>query len=120
MDARSFPPNTNVYAYYLPFQRGSNPYGMQVDYLTRRNTTDPATDAWRRSLYSHLATGSLPHASSSIYEARDTFSAFTEMERTATAAEVETLLRGHPDATLVFPEPRSRVIRRRGNLTPTP
>jgi hypothetical protein len=46
--ARSLPPGSVVHAYYLPFQRNGNKFGMQVSYLDQHAPTDPGTQAWLR------------------------------------------------------------------------
>ncbi|KAH8055696.1 hypothetical protein JL722_8039 [Aureococcus anophagefferens] len=81
---------------------------MNVAYL--RAADLPAPDAaW-------LAGGArrAPTASSLTYEARTAFDAFDDMERTASRGEVAALVAAHSDPFLLFPEPRSRPIRMRG------
>ena len=73
---------------------------------------------WRSEVAAAAAAGGLPHVApgpSIEYEARTPFDAFTELERTATAAEIAAML-ASPGAkamgdVLLFPEPRERQIR---------
>jgi hypothetical protein len=72
------------------------------------------TDAWLKELQEARSKGQpFPHspADEAVYEARDDFSAFTAMERTATAAETGAMLSAAPLEALLFPEPRSTMIR---------
>ena len=121
IDARALPPQTEaVQAYYMPFTRGPNFYGEQVTYLTKAaapNTTS-ASAAWRSEVAAAAAAGGLPHVApgpSIEYEARTPFDAFTELERTATAAEIAAMLASPGGKAmgdvLLFPEPRERQIR---------
>ena len=129
IDARALAPGSVVHAYYMPFSRNAgSAFGEQVTYLTNaaRTNSTAASVAWRRELTAAAAAGA-PHvgAASSTYEARTPFDAYTELERTATAAEIAGML-GSAAASkmgdvLVFPEPRERQIRMtwRHPLSPT-
>ena len=115
IDARPLLPGSVVHAYYMPFERTGSVYGMQVRYLTASDLPFNATTAaWLAEVNSASA---LPHvpATSVAYEARDSFNAFTELERTATANEIAQMLTlpasRAQGAIFIFPEPRARQIK---------
>ena len=118
IDARGLPAGVRaVHAYYMPFNRGPNGYGEQVTYLTVEDSphASPVTMAWRDEAAAAAQSGSLPRAIQSDYESRTPFDAFTELEWTATEAEVAAMV-SSPTANsmgdvLIFPEPRERQIR---------
>ena len=119
IDARALAPGAVVHAYYMPFSRNAgSAFGEQVTYLknAERNASTAASLAWRRELTAAAAAG-VPHlgAAASMYEGRTPFDAYTELERTATAAEIAGMLVSAAATkmgdVLVFPEPRGRQIR---------
>ena len=119
IDARALAPGSTVYAYYMPFSRNpGSAFGEQVSYLTNADRTASTASSlvWRHELNGALAAG-VPHvdASASKYEARTQFDAYTELERTATEAEISGMLASSVATkmgdVLVFPEPRERQIR---------
>lgn len=96
--------------YYQPYVSTGRANYPTVTYAEVRDTADPAwahklgTDAsaWRR----------LPSAKLLNYEAVDDFDAYTPMERTATPAELQALLKAHAGQRLwIFPETRANPIR---------
>jgi hypothetical protein len=119
IDARTLAPGAVVHMYYMPFSRNAgSAFGEQVTYLknTDRTASSAASVAWHRELTA-ATIAVAPHlgTDASTYEARTRFDAYTELERTATAAEIAGML-GSAAATsmgdvLVFPEPRERQIR---------
>ena len=119
IDARQLAGSSVVHVYYMPFSRNAgSAFGEQVTYLTNadRNASSAASAAWHRELPAAVAAG-VTHLgpAASTYEARTPFDAYTELERTATAAEIAGMLSSaaatQMGEVLVFPEPRERQIR---------
>ncbi|PXV61578.1 hypothetical protein SAMN04487785_103262 [Dyella jiangningensis] len=95
--------------YYQPHvSKGRSNYPT-VSYATPSDTADAA---WSRKLGDAKHWSRLPQATVLRYEAVDDFDAYTPMERTATADELQALLAKHAsDALLLFPETRAYPIR---------
>ena len=119
IDARQLAGSSVVHVYYMPFSRNAgSAFGEQVTYLTHadRNASSAASAAWHRELPAAVAAGVIHLGpAASTYEARTPFDAYTELERTATAAEIAGMLSSaaatQMGEVLVFPEPRERQIR---------
>jgi hypothetical protein len=106
--------------YYLPhISTGSRNY-PQVEYLAPRPTADPAWIARYRLSESDLVTGRwrrLPRARAHEIQSVTAFDSFWPMEVIATAAETDSLLAAHPEASmLLFGEDREHPIRMRHDL----
>ncbi|MBD8900216.1 glycoside hydrolase domain-containing protein [Rhodanobacter sp. DHG33] len=97
--------------YYLPYiGSGRSNYPT----VTYRAPTDTADAAWlkKNDLDDTRHVAKLPQAHVIGYEAVDDFDAYTDMERTATPAELQHLLAANPDRPwLLFPETREHPIR---------
>lgn len=116
-----FEPRTvpgEYYFYYLPYKSEGRKNYPTVKYDPPEWSTDPGL-AGRAAA---MATGGPDAAATAAkgllraevvaFESADEFSAFTPMERIATSAERDALLRAHQDAAyLVFPEDRTLSIR---------
>ena len=97
--------------YYQPYVGSGSRNYPTVKYRTPADTADAA---WvkknRLDDPHHLA--KLPQARVLGYQAVDAFDAYTDMERTATLAEVQKLLAANPGSPwLLFPETREHPIR---------
>ena len=109
-----------ILVYYLPYQIGDWRQHNPASYT--KPPADPSagweeSDRWQRDVTAllRMAPHSIPNVSSVSYEARGPnygqFNRFTDMERVATAAEVDGMLAQAPDKTvLLFLEPRDRPI----------
>ncbi|HET8765232.1 MAG TPA: glycoside hydrolase domain-containing protein, partial [Rhodanobacter sp.] len=97
--------------YYQPYvTSGSRNYPT----VTYRKPADSADPAWvkQQHLDDPRRVAKLPQARVLGYQAVDDFDAYTDMERTATPAEVQHLLAANPDQPwLLFPETREHPIR---------
>jgi len=96
--------------YYQPYvSKGRSNYPT-VTYAPPRDTADAA---WLRKVGADArAWRKLPGAKVLRYEAVDDFDAYTDMERTATPAEMKALLSAHGnEALLLFPESRANPVR---------
>jgi len=118
-----FEPKTvpgDYYVYYMPYASEGRKNYPNVKYDPPAVTADPA---WVKAAgldpgkLASLPSEAFPRARVVEFQSADEFSAFTPMERIATAAETKGLLARHPDAAyLVFPEDRSLSIRMTGDL----
>ena len=108
----------DYYFYYLPYKSEGRKNYPSVKYDPPEWSADPGL-AERAAGYGSSDSRKALRASTGLlraevvaFESADEFSAFTPMERTATAAETEGLLAAHPDAPyLLFPEDRGLSIR---------
>lgn len=122
-----FEPRTvpgDYYFYFLPYKSEGRKNYPNVRYDPPDWSADPALAARAAALRASgvppaggaAAEGLLPAETVEIQSA-DAFSAFTPMERIATAEETRALLAAHPAAPyLLFPEDRSLSIRMTGDL----
>ncbi|NII73803.1 hypothetical protein FHW84_002376 [Dyella sp. SG562] len=94
--------------YYQPYVGGGRSNYPVVTYAAARDIADPA---WAGKLGKASAWNRLPQAQVLRYEAVDDFDAYTEMERTATPAELDALLAKHAGPLLLFPETRANPVR---------
>ncbi|WP_266168934.1 glycoside hydrolase domain-containing protein [Dyella subtropica] len=96
--------------YYQPYLSNGRSNYPTVTYATPKDSADAT---WARKLDKDTAAWSkLPQANVLRYEAVDDFDAYTEMERSATPAELQSLLAAHADAKLLlFPETRANPVR---------
>lgn len=93
--------------YYQPYLSNGRSNYPTVTYATPK---DGADAGWARKLGKDWQ--KLPAAKVLRYEAVDDFDAYTEMERTATPVELQSLLAAHKDALwLLFPETRAYPVR---------
>ena len=101
-----------VYAiYYQPYVTSGSANYPTVVYRQPEQTADPA---WlqRHAFADAARVQALPQARVTGYQAVDDFDAYTEMERTATPAELQHLLAANPGRPwLLFPETREHPIR---------
>ena len=121
-----FEPQTvpgDYYFYYLPYRSEGRKNYPNVKYDPPEWSADPGLAARAAGLYSSdsaAAAGAsegLLRAEVIEFQSADAFSAFTPMERIATAAETTALLAAHPGAPyLLFPEDRSLSIRMTGDI----
>lgn len=95
--------------YYQPYvTKGRGNYPTVV-YATPVAT---AEEGWTKKIADRGHWNALPQALVRGYEAVDDFDAYTAMERTATPAQIDTLLAAHPSDTLwLFPETRDNAVR---------
>jgi len=95
--------------YYQPYvSKGRSNYPT-VNYAEPKDTADAA---WAGKVGDAKHWSRLPQAKVLRYEAVDDFDAYTSMERTATPAELQSMLAKHgSDALLLFPETRTNPIR---------
>ena len=95
--------------YYQPYvSKGRSNYPT-VTYATPSDTADAA---WKSRVGDASRWSRLPQATVLRYEAVDDFDAYTSMERTATADELQAFLAAHPtEGLLLFPETRANPIR---------
>ncbi|HEV2681750.1 MAG TPA: glycoside hydrolase domain-containing protein [Rhodanobacter sp.] len=98
-----------VYAvYYQPYLSNGRSNYPTVTYLPPKDSADPA---WARKFVA-ATWPHLPQAQVLRYEAVDAFDAYTDMERTTTPQELQSLLAANPQATmLLFPETRVHPVR---------
>jgi len=97
--------------YYLPYVSGGS---RNYPTVTYRAPADTAETAWvkKNHLDDPRRAAKLPQARVIGYQAVDDFDAYTDMERTATPAEVQQLLAANPGQPwLLFPETRDHPIR---------
>ena len=92
--------------YYQPYVGGGRSNYPVVNYAAPRDSADPA---WAGKLGKRW--DRLPQAQLQRYEAVDDFDAYTDMERTATPAELDALLARHAEPLLLFPETRANPVR---------
>ena len=92
--------------YYQPYVGGGRSNYPVVNYAAPRDSADPA---WAGKLGKRW--DRLPQAQVQRYEAVDDFDAYTDMERTATPAELDALLARHAEPLLLFPETRANPVR---------
>lgn len=108
------------YLYYMPFTVKGNRHYPTVEYLPPVDSADPAWVKRYRlddTLRLRRRLRRLPKATVTAYEAVNGFNAFGPMERIATRAEVDRLLRAHPSSPfLLFPESRRYPVRMRHDL----
>jgi len=112
--------------YYLPYKSEGRKNYPNVKYDPPEWSADPALAARAAALRSsgapataagQAAAGGLLRAETVEIQSADAFSAFTPMERIATAEETRALLAAHPAAPyLLFPEDRSLSIRMTDDL----
>ncbi|HSA95094.1 MAG TPA: glycoside hydrolase domain-containing protein, partial [Acidobacteriota bacterium] len=118
-----FEPQTipgEYYVYYMPFKSEGRKNYPNVKYDPPAVTADPAwikaTGISPDKLVSRSA-DAFPRARVVEIQSADEFSAFTPMERIATAAETAALLAAHPGAPyLIFPEDRSLSVRMKDDI----
>jgi len=108
----------DYYFYYMPYKSEGRKNYPTVKYDAPDWSSDPALIARAAGLAASGAAGvarasqDLLKAEVIAIESADEFSAFTPMERIATAAERDALLAAHPGAAyLTFPEDRALSIR---------
>ncbi len=113
----------DYYFYYMPYKSEGRKNYPSVKYDPPSWTADPGLAARRTGLSSGdaaaaaQASAGLLEAKAVAFESADAFSAFTPMERIATAAETKALLDAHPGAAyLLFPEDRSLSVRMTDDL----
>jgi hypothetical protein len=113
----------DYYFYYMPYKSEGRKNYPGVKYDPPAWSADPGLAARKAGLASSdaaaaaKASDGLLEAKAVAFESADAFSAFTPMERIATAAETRALLQAHPGAAyLLFPEDRSLSIRMAGDL----
>ena len=122
-----FEPKTvpgDYYVYYMPYKSEGRKNYPNVKYDPPEATEDPVWLEVARAylLRDEYAAGQVPLADvprAEVVELQsaDEFSAFTPMERIATASETKALLAKHPEAPyLLFPEDRRLSIRMTGDL----
>jgi hypothetical protein len=118
-----FEPKTvpgDYYFYYLPYKSEGRKNYPNVMYDAPLATADPAWAAANglgADRLPALSPGAFPAADVIEFQSTDAFSAFTPMERIATADETRALLAAHPGAAyLVFPEDRTLSIRMTDDL----
>ncbi|MCK7518239.1 MAG: DUF6067 family protein [Ignavibacteriales bacterium] len=121
-----FEPKTvpgDYYFYYLPYKSEGRKNYPNVKYDPPEWSTDPGLAARAAGLVSSdpataaRASDNLLRAEVIEFQSADAFSAFTPMERIATAAETDALLAAHPGTPyLLFPEDRSFSIRMTGDV----
>lgn len=93
--------------YYQPYLSNGRSNYPTVTYAAPKDSADAG---WTRKLGKDWQ--KLPSAKVLRYEAVDDFDAYTDMERTATSAELQSLLAAHKDAPwLLFPETRAYPVR---------
>ncbi|MFC4762690.1 glycoside hydrolase domain-containing protein [Dyella koreensis] len=93
--------------YYQPYLSNGRSNYPTVTYAAPKDSADAG---WARKLGKDWQ--KLPSAKVLRYEAVDDFDAYTDMERTATPAELQSLLAAHKDAPwLLFPETRAYPVR---------
>ncbi|WP_266158808.1 glycoside hydrolase domain-containing protein [Dyella silvatica] len=103
--------SAGVYAiYYQPYLSNGRSNYPSVTYPAAKDTADPS---WARKTGADAKTWQrLPQAKVLGYEAVDDFDAYTAMERSATPAEMQSLLAANAaSALLLFPETRANPIR---------
>jgi Glycoside hydrolase 123, N-terminal domain len=110
----------DYYFYFMPYASEGRKNYPNVKYDPPAVTADPA---WIKAAglapdkLASLPADAFPRARVLEIQSADEFSAFTPMERIATAAETKALLARHPEAAyLVFPEDRRLSIRMTGDL----
>jgi hypothetical protein len=113
-----FEPKTvpgDYHIYYMPYASEGRKNYPNVKYDSPAMTADPAWIAAAGLTPEKLAAlppDAFPRARVVEFQSADAFSAFTPMERIATADETKALLAAHPGAPyLLFPEDRSLSIR---------
>jgi hypothetical protein len=118
-----FQPQTapgEYHVYFLPFQMTGRTNYPTIEYPKPVDWADSDWKARNGLAHETLAAGAwrrLPEARVVEIQASDSFSAFTDMERIATAEESRGLLARHPgEAFLLFPEDRDHAIRMAGDL----
>lgn len=98
--------------YYLPYVSSGHRYYPTVVYRTPKDTASPAWLNQYHDFRDAKQVSALPQAQVLGYEAVDDFDAYTDMERTATPAEVARLLASNPGKPwLLFPEASDHPIR---------
>ena len=118
-----FEPRTlpgEYYFYYMPYKSEGRKNYPNVKYDPPAETADPAwllANGLTPDKLPALSPEALPGAAVVEIQAADEFSAFTPMERIATAGETSALLAAHPGAPyLLFPEDRTLSIRMTDDL----
>jgi hypothetical protein len=94
--------------YYQPYVSNGRSNYPVVTYAAPKETADAA---WAAKFAKAPALRKLPEAKVLRYEAVDDFDAYTDMERTATPAELDALLAKHAEPLLLFPETRANPVR---------
>lgn len=94
--------------YYQPYVSNGRSNYPVVTYAAPKETADAA---WAAKFAKAPAWRKLPEAKVLRYEAVDDFDAYTDMERTATPAELDALLAKHAEPLLLFPETRANPVR---------
>jgi hypothetical protein len=118
-----FEPRTvpgDYYVYYMPYKSEGRKNYPNVKYDPPQATADPswlAVNGLTPDRLSAFRSDALPLAEVVEFQSTNEFSAFTPMERIATAAEVDALLKAHPGAAyLLFPEDRKLSVRMTDDL----
>ena len=94
--------------YYQPYVSNGRSNYPAVSYAMPKDTADPA---WSAPLDKPSIWRKLPQAKVLRYEGVDDFDAYTDMERTATPAELDALLAKQSGPLLLFPETRAHPVR---------
>jgi hypothetical protein len=118
-----FEPKTvpgDYHFYYLPYKSEGRKNYPNVKYDAPRATADPvwlAAIGFTSNGLPALASDAFPVATVVEFQSADAFSAFSPMEKIATADETRALLAAHPGAPyLLFPEDRTLSIRMTDDL----
>jgi hypothetical protein len=110
----------DYYVYFMPYESEGRKNYPSVKYDPPQATADPAWLAANGLMPDKLPAlrpDAFPRADVVELQSADEFSAFTPMERIATAAETKALLEAHPrSAYLLFPEDRALSIRMANDL----
>ncbi|MCX6570725.1 MAG: DUF6067 family protein [Candidatus Aminicenantes bacterium] len=105
----------DYFVYYMPYKSEGRKNYPNVKYDPPQATADPAwlaANGLTPDRLPALRPDAFPRAEVVELQSADEFSAFTPMERIATAAETKALLEAHPRAAyLLFPEDRALSIR---------
>jgi hypothetical protein len=106
----------DYFVYYMPYKFEGRKNYPNVEYDPPQKTADPAwlaANGLTPDRLPALRPDAFPRAEVVELQSADEFSAFTPMERIATAAETKTLLEAHPRAAyLLFPEAERSKMRR--------
>ncbi|WNL47714.1 DUF6067 family protein [Dyella sp. BiH032] len=94
--------------YYQPYVSNGRSNYPVVGYAAPKDSAD---DTWADRFDQPSAWRKLPQAKVLRYEAVDDFDAYTDMERTATPAELDALLAKQNGPLLLFPETRAHPVR---------
>jgi hypothetical protein len=110
----------DYFVYYMPYKSEGRKNYPNVKYDPPQATADPAwlaANGLTPDRLPALNPDAFPRAEVVELQSTDEFSAFTAMERIATAAETKALLEAHPRAAyLLFPEDRALSIRMADDL----